>query len=310
MEATEQTLLKNTPLKILIWNLQDFFLFMDKYQGQEISEITEPKWQLLTASLKDNKELHKIKDISYLIKKMKVDICFFTEIGGEESLQNLNEYFLDSDYKVFHKASNSDRGIDIGILCKKEYQSLTKFKMHNDKVFARGVMQFELHLEAGREVRFLLTHLKSKLNKVSDFEGRNQRKLEVEKIIQIYEKSNKKMEMPTFVCGDLNSIIAGEETEPELKQFASKLGLKDAFELLKYDHFDRGTYVYYNKIGNINLMQLDYALLHPKWAHIIGVESQVLGFDGEKKTTLPTSRKDRAKLPSDHYPIFLEINLG
>ena len=37
-----------------------------------------------------------------------------TEVGGKLSLENFAHYFLLDEYVVFHKDSNSDRGIDLG----------------------------------------------------------------------------------------------------------------------------------------------------------------------------------------------------
>ena len=106
-------------LKILLWNLQDFFVFLDKYNDQPpIEELTEAKWQLLTASFKPNKDLAKVQGIQKLIHSTQADILLFTEVGGKESLINFNKYFLKNEYTVFHFNSNSDRGIDVGVLAK------------------------------------------------------------------------------------------------------------------------------------------------------------------------------------------------
>ena len=56
--------------------------------------MTEPKWQLLSSSLKPNKELNKVKDIANLIESFDFDLCLLTEIGGKESLDNLNKFFF------------------------------------------------------------------------------------------------------------------------------------------------------------------------------------------------------------------------
>ncbi len=293
-----------------MWNVQDLFIFLDKHTNENVAELSEAKWQLLSTSLKANKEIAKVKEISDLIKKEDFDLCLFTEVGGAESLQNLNKHFLDGAYDVVHLPSNSDRGIDLGILAKKEFREKSEFKFHGDKVFARGALQYELNYDDKNKFRFFLTHLKSKLSKASDFEGRSQRSLEVQKLCSIFNQENQREELASFVCGDFNGIIAGAETEPELKYFKESSQLQDIFEYLKKGPFERGTYTYFNKQGDINLMQLDYALCTEKWKHLIDKDTRIMNFDGSERTAIEISRKQRMSAPSDHYPIFLKIRLN
>ena len=294
-------------LKVLIWNVQDLFIFIDKYHDENLEQISEAKWQLLSSSLKNNKEIHKVKEISSLIQKLDFDLCLLTEVGGRESLENLNKHFLNSKYDVIHFPTNSDRGIDLGMLAKKDFYQESKAEFHCDKVFARGVLQYEIKLKSGDSFRFFLTHLKSKLSKENDFEGRSQRKSEVERLCAIYEEKIKLEDMPTFICGDFNGIISGKETEPELTVFKNKHDLYDVLELLQRSSFDSGTYTYFDKHQNINLMQLDYALCDEKWKKLLTNSTEVLNFDGGPRSGIETSRKQRALAPSDHYPIFLNI---
>lgn len=296
-------------LKVLLWNLQDLFLFMDKYQGEDLSTLSEPKWQLLTTSFKTNKELEKIRAMADLIHKVKPDICLFTEVGGEESLVNFNHYFLKEQFKHFHTPSNSDRGIDLGILFHPKLEKFSQFKFHKHKVFARGVMQYQINLTAEKKFIFLLTHLKSKLNKANDFEGRSQRQKEVNKLIDIYQKVSDKGKVPTAICGDLNGIIFDQDSDFELQQFATKIGLLDVFEHLNKSHFDRSTYVYYNNERQY-LMQLDYFLIDGNWKHILGPDSQVLDFDGTTRTTMVGNLAQKQRCPSDHYPVLINLNLS
>jgi len=283
---------------------------MDKYQGEDLSLMAEPQWQLLTTSLKNNKELNKVKGLAECIFHQDPDICLLTEVGGLESLENFNTHFLNNEYFIYHHPSNSDRGIDLGILCKKSLKPITQFKFHKHKVFARGVMQCQLNLNNGSKYIFLLTHLKSKLNKLGDFEGRTQRQKEVSKIIDIYKKVSEDGKIPTFVSGDLNGIIFQSETEFELSQFATKCGLFDIFEHLNKTHFDRSSYVYYNDLGHANLMQLDYFLVPKQWKHFIDSSSQIIDFDGTERKTLVSSIKEKMRCPSDHYPVLINLNLS
>lgn len=296
-------------LSALIWNVQDLFIFLDKHHDEDIQTLTEPKWQLLSSSLKSNKEHAKVIELATFISNLKFDICLLTEIGGEESLDNFNKFFLNSEYTVIHHPSNSDRGIDLGVLIKNELAPKTKHKFHSEKVFARGVLQLELKIDKSNHFRFFLTHLKSKISKATDFEGRSQRALEVKKLCDIYVKERAKKDIPTFVCGDFNGVINKDDTEEELALFESSLGLVDILEHLEKETFDRGTYAYFNKQGQLNLMQLDYALCEAKWADLIDKTSSIIDFTGIKRRAIELNRAQRLLAPSDHYPIRLNINL-
>lgn len=282
---------------------------MDKYKDEDIESLSEAKWQLLTTSFKSNKELEKVKGIRDLILQVNPDICLFTEVGGEESLANFNQYFLKKSYDLFHTPTNSDRGIDLGILFKPELKRHSKFKFHSQRVFARGVMQYELYFNKQQRFTFLLTHLKSKLNKAGDFEGRSQREKEVDKLIEIYKKVSRDSNIPTAICGDLNGIIYEDESEFELAKFAKNMGLIDIFAHLNKSHFDRSTYVYYNN-NQSHLMQLDYFLIEQKWLGFIEQNSQILDFDGTTRVTITNNLSEKQRCPSDHYPVLINLNLG
>lgn len=296
-------------LKVLLWNVQDLFIFMDKYQGEDLSKLSEAKWQLLTTSLKKNKELHKVQGLADVIEKSAADIILLVEVGGLESLSNFNQYFLSSKFKTIHFQTNSDRGIDLGVLCSKKLTKNIRAKFHKHKDFARGVLQFEYHYGADKKAKFLLTHLKSKLHKAGDFEGRSQREKEVDRLLGIYDKVSEKNTYPTFICGDLNGIIYPNETEPELSPFATKNGLLDIFEHYNKSDFERATYIYYKENGDPHLMQLDYFLLHKKWLSLIEKSSQVLDFDGETRKSLPSNLGQKRDAPSDHYPVLINLDL-
>lgn len=296
-------------LNVLIWNVQDLFIFLDKHKDEDIPSMGEPAWQLLSSSLKPNKEHLKVTQIASLILDKDFDLCLLTEIGGEESLDNFNKFFLQSKYEVVHYPTNSDRGIDLGILVKKELAHFCKHKFHNHKVFARGALQFEINLGKDNHFRFFLTHLKSKLSKALDFEGRTQRGSEVKKLCEIYEKEQRKNEIPTFICGDFNGIIRGEDTEAELAHFRQMHALEDIFEHMNRDTFERATYAYFDKHHDLNLMQLDYAICEKRWMDRVDPKSAVIGFEGENRANIEISRAQRLLAPSDHYPIFLSLRV-
>jgi exonuclease III len=301
----------------LLFNVQDFFIFMDKYNNENIDELTEPKWQLLSTSFYPNKDLAKILEIKKVIAQTTPDIIMLIEVGGVESLHNFNQYFLNNEYKPYITATNSDRGIDFGFLVKNSDQynvklnAITKAKLKNGKRFARGLFELKL-FDKEHKLRaiYYLTHLKSKLDlEKKDFEGRNQREAEVDFIIKRIKKIEKENpDVPLLVCGDLNGIIFKDETEPELAQFA-KSNYLDALELLNRPIEERITYYYFDKNLNRNNMQLDYVLLNKKYQDKIQARTRILGFDPQFSPFPPESISEKGKMPSDHMPYYLEVKL-
>lgn len=292
-------------MKYLLWNLQDLFIFLDKYdQKTDLTSLSEAHWQQLSSSFEPNKPLDKIIAMRDLILQQDADICLFTEVGGAESLSNFNHYFLQDTYKMIHYKSNSDRGIDVAALVKPNL-NITKHKMHLDKCFARGVL--EIHIPGEQNLVILLTHLKSKLNKAGkDFEGRGQRQKEVKRLIDRAERLQERG-FEVIITGDLNGVICEDQTEEELVDFAKILGLKDVLEYLQVPNFDRATYLYYNKAGDLVPMQLDYFLMSEKLSKKIVQPSRVISFLGGERTNIPLSIKDKNLHPSDHYPLVINL---
>jgi len=305
-------------LKSLLFNVQDLYIFMDKYLGEDINQINQAKWQLLSTSFFPNKDLAKLVEIQKLIKKNNPDIIMLIEVGGIESLNNFNQHFLDNNYKPYMLPTNSNRGIDFGFLVKnsKSYDvklnAMTKDKLSNGKRFARGLFELKVFNERHNLCAiYYLTHLKSKLDKEKiDFEGRNQRAAEVDYIV----KHLKKMEIqfpgiPQILCGDLNGIIYKNQTEPELASFA-KNDYFDALELIDKDISQRTTYFYFDRQLNRNEMQLDYQILKKCYKNIINEQNtHVLAFDPQFSPFPPETLKEKLKMPSDHLAYLLEIEL-
>lgn len=296
-------------LRCLLHNTQDLFIFMDKYKGESLRSLNEIKWQMLSTSLFSNKNLKKLFGLASTYEKYQSDILFFVEVGGPESLENFNKHFLHDAYQVFHSPTNSDRGIDMGILVKKEiakdcvYRAHTKNKLSNGKVFSRGVLELKY-----KNFVFLLTHLKSKLNlRNTDFEGRTQRQAEVLELQRIFlnaKKKNNKAEV--FILGDLNGIYGQVSTEPEFKPL-EEIKLIDALTHLGIDENKKTTMIYFDRGHNAHHQQLDY-VLSDDFSSLQEAEISEF-FQDELIMPRPLKFKDKLELPSDHYPYFFSLKL-
>lgn len=306
-----------TQVSLMLFNVQDMFIFMDKYNGQDLNSINEYDWQLMTTSLSGNKELSKLFEIKQAIEDVSPDILMLIEVGGKESVANFNQYFLNNTYNVFHEPSNSDRGIDVAYLIKKDLpfyadlKAYTKIYLSNNKKPARGFFKLKLTHNNKTKLAIILTHLKSKLDlKKEDFEGREQRKAEVEFLTKQIKQHNDRY--PLLIAGDLNGIIYGEDTDEELKDF-KKLHMLDVLELIDKDINERYTFVYFNKSQQRFPMQLDYILMKEKFRQfIIPEKTYVYHFKTPNGNDmgLPDNRVQKSYFPSDHYPLVLNLSFS
>lgn len=306
-------------LKLLLFNVQDMFVFMDKHDpkdpAHDLESMREPEWQKISASFYPNKSLEKLYGIKRIIDASNPDVIMIVEVGGRQSLSNFNKHFLDNDYEVFFEPSNSERGIDIGYLCKRECPFNFFLVSHNDdkldkgRRYARGLLELRALQDGKTKATLLLTHLKSKLDlKKEDHEGRGQRGAEVRGILKTANKIKiKNPKAPLLICGDLNGVIHKEDTEEELQAFA-EAGYHDVLEHLDLELPERHTYFYFNKRSDRVPMQLDYILVHENFANLIE-KAHVLPMEEDRVPYPPETLKERHKLPSDHFPVFANLRI-
>lgn len=307
-------------LSLLLFNCQDLYVFMDKYNGEDLENLFPPKWQLMTSSFFPNKPLDKLFAIADMVKEVSPDILMLVEVGGKESLENFNKYFLNDEYFVLLEPSNSDRGIDLGYMIKRNLDVQaqliphTSKRLSNGNRFARGVFELNLFKQDKLVFKNYLTHLKSKLNLGGgDFEGRTQRGAEVEYLVNLYNKDLKNHpDTPILFSGDFNGVVYKNETEEELMPIVDKTKLEDIFEILDRPIEKRMTYCYFNRVNQRHPMQLDYIFMNTKFKSLIIPEkTQILGFLSPYIDTfdLPTTYKEKVNLPSDHMPVRCTIKI-
>jgi len=146
------------------------------------------------------------------------------EVGGTESIEYFNSLFLDSKYEAHLIEGNSDRGIDVGYLVRKDLPFEAKIYSHKDRqidlkynhdpkdvkyFMSRDVAELQLLVNDKPEYIFLLTHLKSKLDPEGiDKEGIIRRTAEAKLLTDIYlEREQDMPDTPVFVCGDFILMV-------------------------------------------------------------------------------------------------------
>lgn len=306
-------------LKVMVLNAQDLFLFMDKWDGTSVNDLTEIKWNLMSSSLINNKSKEKCLMLARTIMDTDADVVMVTEVGGPESLSNFSKHLLNDHYDAYSLPSNSDRGIDLGYLVKKNLPWKPTLRTYINYVlpeparrFSRDVLRMDLMDGETVKCVFLLVHIKSKLDLAKkDFEGRTRRVLEVKGLIDIY-KSVEQLGVPVLVGGDFNGRAAETETEEEFRQLYEHTDLKDIAFLARIPDEERFSYIYFNRGGNRFVQQIDYLFISDKFSHLIEPEGCVFPrYKTADGLALPVPRRMEQKniLPSDHYPFLATLRL-
>ncbi len=311
----------NSALQIMVLNAQDLFLFMDLYEGENVLSLTEQEWQKLGISLKGNKSLEKCQELARCIRDNEADIVMVCEVGGPESLENFAKHILNDEYVSYSLPSNSDRGIDLGYLVKKELNYKINLKSYRDRLlrskiyhyFSRDVLELAIGDEDEVRIVLLLTHLKSKLDmKKEDYEGRSRRQVEMRGVLDLYLELKEKYQCPVLVGGDFNGNATEKDTEQEFEQIYHLTDLKDvcAWEQIPIDQ--RISYYYFNRSGNRISQQLDYLFVPAEWQHLL--VSGSVTFPHYRNLSgmplpLPDGQEKKSILPSDHLPLMAKVRL-
>lgn len=310
-------------MKVMVLNAQDLFLFMDKHGHSEIpvTELNEIKWQLMSSSLFSNKSKEKCQILAQTITEADADVVMMTEVGGLESLNNFAKHVLQDKYLALSLPSNSDRGIDLGYLLKKDLPYKINLKSHIDFPlpapalrFSRDVLRLDLIENNSIKMIFLLVHIKSKLDlKKSDFEGRSKRIKEIKGLIDIYLKlSGEYPDVPILVGGDMNGHAGEKDTEEEFKQIYQFTDLKDIAYLANISQEDRFSYIYFNRGGNRFEQQIDYLFISERFKDLIIKDNCYFPrYKNLEGLPLPIPKRMEQKniLPSDHYPFLASIKM-
>lgn len=290
------------------------------------------------------KPREKVRELARAIEHMDADILFLQEVGGEISLEIFNQHYLKDRYHTSLIPGNSDRGIELGYLIKKDlpyfYQHLGHRKRaigfnypHEEKENARAIEQAKAppHLshkmsrdiaelriiQKGSENPLLIilgVHLKSKWDKQGiDFEGRLRRRAELEFLIETYNILNHRYKgsVPIVITGDFNGNAVHEFHDEEFASIYRQTDLKDILEVIDWPHEERTTFIGFDRDHRPMPIQMDYLFLPPRLqAKVIPESSGVFHYLRPEGTPwpFPQSPWERHPMPSDHFPVVATIN--
>lgn len=322
-------------LKCLLWNAENLFILFDQKPTGDITKLEEHQWQKLSGSIYENKPLKKLLELQKIIKEKDPDIIMLCEVGGPESLSNFNEYFLGNAYSTALVEGNSDRNIDIGFLIKKTLPVYFDLQSNKNRPinfnyahaalhektpvslkFSRDVVELKLftHNRDNPFLILLLGHLKSHLDPEKvDPRGFTRRKAELKTLVEIHKELKKTYpKTPQIVAGDFNGNASRQITDEEFKIIYSETELEDILEVTGVKPENRWTFCQVRPGGGkTDGKQLDYVFLTPELKDKVKKDStQVYRYRDEFgfEKDWPLTLEAKLELPSDHYPIFFELD--
>lgn len=276
-----------------------------------------------------------------MIKEIDLDICALSEVGGSSSLEEFNKNYLNDTYDIYLIEGNSDRGIEVGYLVKKGIQFKINLISHKDKVldfiypndeienqksldnggeilhgkqkFSRNVLELELiHETNKKQFNIFLVHFKSQWDRRGDdFKGKGHRKAEAKGLIEIVK--DRKADSPDshiILTGDFNGKVKGETEDPEFDSIRT-MNFKDILEFKDLPGEKKFSMVQFNQ-NQREFIQLDYILMLEESQNLIDKEkSGLVRFKDIQGNQIPLPRTiyERNRLPSDHFPLVLTLNL-
>ena len=308
-------------MKLCLFNVENFFLL----SGPNGDGFKKP--------------VDKVEWIARTIQNINADITMMCEVGGLESLDLFNTKYLNSNYNTFLLKGNSDRGIEMGYLIKKDFAFETEhighahesiefnypFELAENKLllpvakhkphkFSRDISELRILKDNKLSMIILLVHLKSKWDRDGvDFNGKERRKAELKALVKTYNRLRAEFNylVPVIVAGDLNGVAQKGLQEPEFDDLYTFTDLEDVLEVINEPHERRLTFFYFAKDNTREAHQLDYILL-PKELHglVKKEDSGIYLFRDSYDVPLsyPKENYQRYALPSDHYPIIANLD--
>jgi hypothetical protein len=315
-------------VKIVILNAQNLFLL----------DTPSKRYQY-------NKPVFKVIELAKAIKEIDPQIIMIMEVGGDESLQNFNKNYLDDNFIPSLIKGNSDRGIELGYLVKrnmpfcydhythknrplnfnypfekKENQNREQMglpPLYKSHKFSRDIAELRIYSKDDKNIPkliLLLVHLKSQLDfQNCDKNGKGRREAELKVLIEVYLNLEKKFKhkVPIIIGGDFNGKAQSFETDLEFKTLYDKTTLKDILELINLPIQQRTTLILPPSKISLENPQYDYIFIPQSFEHNVDKGNSGLYRYKNPQTGVPLPYPhedyDLKDFPSDHYPLVLKL---
>lgn len=330
LQGPKRSLESLETLKVGTLNSYNLYVTTGKYETQVNPKTGVSEWVRVTDSV--SKSSDHLRSIAGAIQNEKLDIVVLQEVEGIESLLKFNHEFLDGEFEVFLVRGNDFRGIDVAMLVRKDLPFRFEYESHADALmpdpidpsqkvpaFSRDLPVLKVFKDSGGKsgsdekpmFAILGTHFKSKRDRPGDVESRQLRRAQVEQSAKIIDQLQKTYgeNFPILFAGDFNGHVHFEEEFEILFEQGLKLSdtLRVANPELKSE--DAVTHTWHPSGQDPSYQQLDAIFVNGPFKPWIK-RSEVYRYKdaaGNPKP-LPTTRYQRDKNPSDHFPVWAEID--
>jgi endonuclease/exonuclease/phosphatase family metal-dependent hydrolase len=249
-----------------------------------------------------------------VIKDINADILAVVEAEDRLALSRFNDQMLKPigiDYReTMLIDGNDERGIDVGILTKSDYQISTIVSHINDRhgdltIFGRDCPEYTVQVNDSTQVLVLINHFKSK--GYGDPKTSNaRRKAQAQRVREIYEQRRQAGVTLIAIVGDLNDT---PESDPLSPLLGGDSDLRDISRHPKFVSDGReGTYA-----NGTATNKIDYLLLSPalfKTVKAGGVFRKGV-WGGKKGTLFPhyPEMESPNHAASDHAALWADLDL-
>lgn len=311
------------------WNCENLFVRLENLRAEDLDSLTEGQWQALTKSKEPNKPLKKVRWSARTIQNMNLDLLALAEIGGRESLDNLNRHFLNNEYWPLMIEGNSERGIDVGFLLNRRRLEKIELISHRlrplgftypverpleeggkSHLFSRDCLELRLFSKNERTPRLIVfvVHLKSKLDPQGfDPAGFLRRQAEARTAIKICNEVQSQFPSAKIcLVGDFNAQGRREVCDKELIEIYERTDLVEIMDICAKPSSETSSQITFPKGFKPVGVQIDHIFITPNLISSLIKEScRIELFTTELGQPIPyvKSLEQRQALPSDHYPI-------
>lgn len=192
------------PLKILNWNLHNFFDMQDDPANTNDFALTQIEYD------------QKMTQVGAILKEMDPDIAILPEVENQAILDELNKEELGGAYATSIPETNDFRGLDIGVLSKlpivdvvsHKDDSFKRLDLVGGQLYKYSRDAVEVHVKHnGREIVLLAVHYRSKGDGSPETDDKDKRMAEAQHTRAIADglvKANPKLAV--LILGDFNDL--------------------------------------------------------------------------------------------------------
>lgn len=301
-------------LHLLTYNLLNLEMHVGKFEDGPTGArpVTGP-------TLKDPAFRHQQADI---LLSEKTDIGVFQEIEGMEAFDSFNRDFVGDLFEPLLKRGNDGRGIEVGMLVKRDLPFTLEYRSHRDRlwhdpvtgsrarVFSRDLPALIVRAEGSAKPLLILlgTHFRSKNDRDGDPESEIMREGQADAAAAVINglKQEFGATVPIILAGDFNGNFNRERAFATMRR---ALDMEDPFNVLNVGEPERITHTYHPQGEPRHTDQLDYLLVSRNILACIK-DAYVYRYKDDKGRVkpIPQTKNQRKKNPSDHFPVALQLD--